>query len=60
MKTYKQYELPNNSKVQLPDGEIVKFLKMDGMYAQWEQKGKLAIGNFESFILEDGVYKVKV
>lgn len=43
-----QWELPNNSKVKLGDGEFVIFKKMDGMYAQWEQDGKLKIGNFHN------------
>jgi len=55
----KQWELPNNSKVELPDGTIATFLNMDGAYAHWDVDGKLQIGNFNEFIKEDGIYKVK-
>lgn len=55
----KQYELPNNSIVILPDGEEVKFLKMDGMYAQWEENGELKIGNFKEFEKVGDKFKVK-
>lgn len=57
--TLKQWELDNNSKVELPDGSISTFLKMDGMYAHWDNG---VIGNFNEFVLSDkkGVkYEVK-
>jgi len=57
--TMKQWELKNNSKVELPDGQIATFVRMDGMYAQWELKGKLLIGNYEDFKKTDFGYKVK-
>ncbi len=50
MKTLKQWELPNNSEVIDLYGNKIKFLKMDGMYAHWEDKnGEFAIGNFKKF-----------
>ncbi len=49
MKKLKQWELKPKSKILLPDGRIVKFIKMDGMYAQWDFGGKLKIGNYEEF-----------
>jgi len=58
MKIFKEWELPNNSKVILSDGTEAIFKKMDGMYAHWEQDGELRIGNFEAFIKEDDYYKV--
>jgi hypothetical protein len=54
----KQWELPNNSLVQLPGGKKVTFLKMDGMYAQWDVDGKVKIGNFAAFEKTDFGYKV--
>jgi hypothetical protein len=59
MKTYKQWELPNKSKVKLEDGTIVTFLKMDGMYAKWDVgDGYLMTGNFEKFIKEGDMFVV--
>lgn len=58
MKTLKQWQLKNNSEVELPDGERVKFKKMDGMYAQWEQNGNIKIGSFEKFEKTDFGYRV--
>lgn len=49
-KVYKQWELERGDKVKLSDGSELIFIKMDGMYAQWEQEsGKVAIGNFAGF-----------
>jgi hypothetical protein len=53
----KQWELKNNSKVEIPDGRIVTFLKMDGMYAKWDDNGELKTGNFEEFEETDFGYK---
>ena len=59
MLNLKQWELPNNSKVMLPDGTTITFKGMDGMYAHWEQDGKLKIGNFSNgFIKVNDYYKV--
>lgn len=55
----KQWQLKNNSKVQLPDGKIVTFLKMDGMYAKWNDNGEFKTGNFDEFEKTDFGYKVK-
>lgn len=50
MKTYKQWQIPNGSLVKLPDGTFATFLKMDGMYAQWQELNGLTwIGNFDKF-----------
>lgn len=57
-KVYKQWELPNNSKVILSGGEEITFRRMDGMYAQWIQDGELKIGNFEGFIKKDNYFIV--
>ena len=46
---FQQWQLPNNSKVKLPSGEVVTFLKMDGRYAKWNEGGKFVTGNFKSF-----------
>lgn len=54
----KQWQLPNNSKVKLPDGTFVTFLKMDGMYAKWDNNGEFQTGNFEKFEKENDYYKV--
>lgn len=54
----KQWQLPNNSKVRLSDGTEITFLKMDGMYAKWDQEGRFATGNFEAFEKRDGYYQV--
>lgn len=54
----KQWELKNNSKVELPNGQIAVFVKMDGMYAQWRLDGKLKIGNYEDFEETDFGYRV--
>jgi hypothetical protein len=54
----KQHELPNNSKVKLPDGTWALFLKMDGMYAHWKVNGELKIGSFEEFKKVDDYYEV--
>jgi hypothetical protein len=58
MKTYKQWEIPNKSKVKLEDGTIVTFLKMDGMYAKWDVNGEVQTGNFEKFIKEGDMFVV--
>lgn len=59
MKTLKQWELPFNSQVVLPDDTEAVFLYMDGMYAKWMQDGKKVTGNFAEFELrEDGKYYV--
>jgi hypothetical protein len=54
----KQWELENNSEVELPDGVKATFLKMDGMYAHWDLQGELAIGNYDSFVKTKTGYKV--
>ena len=54
----KQWELPNSSKVKLPDGTFVKFLKMDGMYAKWDNNGEFQTGNFSGFKKVDDYYEV--
>ena len=54
----KQYELPNNAIVILPGGTEAKFLRMDGMYATWEEDGEFKIGNFENFEKVGEKYKV--
>lgn len=54
----KTWNLPNNTEVTLGDGEVVKFLRMDGMYGKWEQRGKMVIGNFDNIELKDGKYYV--
>ncbi len=46
-KTYKQWEIPNNSRVVLKDGTEAIYLKMDGMYAKWDVNGDMKTGNFE-------------
>jgi hypothetical protein len=45
----KQWDLPNGSTVELPDERTVTFLKMDGMYAKWDDGGAIATGNFMEF-----------
>ena len=55
----KQWELKNNSVVELPDGTLATFVKMDGRYAQWDQNGELKIGNFEDFDQTESGYKVR-
>ncbi len=58
-KVYKQWELPNGSRVILPDGKEVIFEKMDGMYGHWNVNGDLAIGNFtEGFIKKENYFVV--
>lgn len=59
MKTYHQWELKNDSIVELPDGTRATFVAMDGMYAKWIQNGEHKIGNFEKFEKTDFGYKVK-
>jgi len=54
----KQWELPNNVTVILPDKSTATFLKMDGMYAHWDVGGKRMIGNYDNIELIDGVYEV--
>lgn len=49
-----QWNLPRDAKVRLEDGTFITFKKMDGMYAQWDQNGKLAIGNFDGFRKVEG------
>ena len=58
-RTLKQWELKNNSEVELSDGTRVTFLKMDGMFAHWEENGKRKIGNFNAFVKTDYGYKIK-
>lgn len=55
----KQYELKNDSIVELSNGKRVTFLKMDGMYAKWDDEGEFKTGNFEDFEETDFGYKVK-
>jgi hypothetical protein len=57
-KLYAQWELENNSSVELPDGTIVIYLKMDGMYAHWDVDGELQIGNYSVFEKTETGYKV--
>lgn len=57
-KVLKQWELPHNSKVKLESGKFVTFLKMDGMYAQWDEDGRFCIGNFGGFIKKENYYQV--
>lgn len=52
----KQWELPNNSTVVLPDGTTAIYQQMDGMFAQWLHDGELKVGNYENIELRDGVY----
>lgn len=59
-KGIKQWDLKNNSIVELPDGSRVTFLKMDGMYAHWDKNGKQKIGNFKDFEKTNFGYKVKI
>jgi len=55
----KQWELPNNSTVVLPDGTTATYLKMDGMYAQWLlPNGTIAIGNYQNIERKDGIWHV--
>ncbi len=54
----KQWELPNNSIVTLPDGSKATFLKMDGIYAKWDQDGEFKTGNFDAFEQVGDEYKV--
>lgn len=59
MKTYKQWEIPNGSKVKLWNGEIITFNGMDGVYARWTNaKGKLMRGNFKEFVKEGDYFMV--
>ncbi len=58
MKTYKQWEIPNNSRVVLKDGTEATYLKMDGMYAQWDVNGDMKIGNFDKLEEVGNHYKV--
>lgn len=58
-KIIRQWDLKNNSIVELLNGDRVKFLKMDGMYAHWESTDDVInIGNFEEFEETDFGYKV--
>ena len=44
----KQWQIPNNSKVEISKGLFYTFLKMDGMYAKWkDNKDRFKIGNYE-------------
>jgi len=54
----KQWELTNNSKVELPDGSFATFLKMDGMYAKWDKDGEFLTGNYDTFEETEFGYKV--
>lgn len=54
----KQWELPNDCQVVLPDGREVTFLKMDGMYAKWQTEDGMATGNFDSFVRRKEKYYV--
>lgn len=60
MKILAQWDLKPNSRVELPDGSMITFEKMDGMYAHWidDNTGLIKIGNFEYFIETDFGYKV--
>lgn len=53
-----QYELPKGARVKLSDGSTITFLKMDGMYALWDQGGKIVIGNFRGFRKVEDHYEV--
>lgn len=55
---FKQWQLKNNSIVELIDGRKIKFIKMDGAYAHWDLEGRLKIGNYEEFEETDFGYKV--
>jgi len=57
-KALKQWELENNSTVELPSGKRVTFLKMDGMYAKWDDNGEFKTGNFDEFEKTHSGYKV--
>lgn len=59
-KYLKQWELPNYSKVKLPNGEFATFIKMDGMYGKWDIGGKMVIGNYLKFKKAEGYYEVVV
>lgn len=54
----KQWELENNSKVELPDGTFAIFIKMDGLYAKWDVQGEWKTGNYEAFEKTKDGYKV--
>ena len=54
----KQWQLKNNSKVELPSGKMVDFLKMDGMFAKWDVDGEMQTGNFDEFEQTENGYKV--
>jgi len=60
MKTLKQWELPRNSRVKLPDGKMATFLGMDGLYAKWDLNGEFKMGNYEKFIKKGDYYEVKI
>ena len=57
MEKLKQWELPNNTKVEIQPGEFATFLEMDGMYAKWDLGGKFKIGNYDIIYKEKGKYK---
>jgi len=57
-KYLKQWELPNNSKVKLLDGTFATYLRMDGMYAKWDNKGEFQTGNFDKLKKEEDYYLV--
>ncbi len=57
-KTYNQWEIPNNSRVVFKDGTEATYLKMDGMYAQWDVNGNEYIGNFDKLEKVGNHYKV--
>lgn len=54
----KQHELPQGCTCVLPDNSEAKFIKMDGMYAQWSVEGESKIKNYPLFIREGNKYKV--
>lgn len=52
----KTWNLPIGAELILKDGEIVKFLGMDGMYGKWKQRGEFKIGSFDKIEARDGKF----
>lgn len=46
-KIIKTWNLPVGAELILKNGEVIKFLGMDGMYGKWEQRGEFKIGSFD-------------
>lgn len=45
------WELKKGDKIVMENGDIVTFLKMDGMYAKWElPNGEIGTGNFDKLL----------